>query len=339
MACPSRFEGGYTAAVWFRLLLALTTLAACSRPVAVGRTTTAEPPSPRELDARERIANRRCSGSWAYLPLVLGLGQICHNKDGEGGALAVIGSAELATGILVARHSESGLAHPGSTLPLVGYQDAWLIGVSDMLIDRDLGKGLLYAPTDTLADLVAAPFNMEVMKQPKVWGGLIAALAIGVGASLALTDSEPVSDRSRVNLFGEQVAPAVGYPAGLMAFGGLFSHVAPAEELFFRGFVQSELARNYGEMAGWAGGSLIFGAAHAPNALALPAEQRRDYLVYGLPVITTLGSYMGYLYMDAGYSLAAPTALHFWYDFLLSATFFAIDPQNSLVSASVDLKF
>lgn len=273
------------------------------------------------------------------MPLVLGLGQICHNKDVEGGALAAIGAGELATGILLAQYSDEGLEHPGSVLALAGFQDAWLIGLSDMLIDRDLSKGLLYAPTDTVSDLVLAPFNIEVMKQPKVWAGLIGVLALGVGVSLALEGGIPETDRSRVNLFGEQVSPGLGYPLGLGAFGGLFSHVAPAEEMFFRGVVQSELARNYGETTGFLGGSLIFGAVHAPNALALKGENRREYLIYGLPTITALGSYMGYLYMDSQYSLAPSTALHFWYDFLLSATFFAMDPQNSLVSASIDLKF
>ncbi len=254
--------------------------------------------------------------------------------------LAVAGAAELGTGVLVGTHHEDGFDHPGSTLPLLAFQDTWLIGIADMWIDRRLARSTLYAPTDTLADLVLAPFNYQVMKDPKVWGGLVVALAIGIGATMALEDDLPSVDLERdVDLFGKQVRPELGYPAGAAAFTGLFSHVAPAEELFFRGVLQSELARRHGETWGWLEGSLLFGASHAPNAWQLPEEQRRDYLVYGLPIITSIGAYLGYLYKESGYSLAPPTAVHFWYDFLLSATFFTIDPQNSPLSAKLGLTF
>lgn len=292
------------------------------------------------MDAGERLENKRCSGSWAYLPIVLGLGQYCHKKDQEAALLAIAGAVELTTGVLVGRHSEAGFEHPGSTLSLVAFQDTYVAGVADMHIDRSLAARRLYAPTDTISDLLLAPFNMEVMKRPKVWAGIAVALAIGIGASLALEDDIPDVDLDRdVNLGGHQVAPSVGYPIGSLAYTGLFSHVAPAEELFFRGVVQSGLARRHGETLGLVESSLIFGAIHAPNAWALPKEQRRDYLVYGLPVITAIGSYLGYLYKDSGYSLAPPTAVHFWYDFLLSTTFFIIDPQDSPLSASVRLSF
>jgi membrane protease YdiL (CAAX protease family) len=326
--------------VLIRLLICLGALSACSRPIAQARTSKIEPPSVREVDARERIENKRCSGSWAYLPLVLGLGQYCHRKDGEAAVMAIAGAVELTTGVLVGRRSEAGFDHPGSTLPLVAFQDTWVIGVADMLVDRDLARRELYAPTDTLPDMVAAPFNIEVMKDPKVWVGLAVALAVGIGASLALEGDVPeVEAGEDVNVFGRQMPPSLGYPAASLAYGALFSHVATAEELLFRGVIQSELARRHGETLGWIEGSLIFGAIHAPNAWTLPEEQRRDYLVYGLPVITAIGGYLGYLYKDSGYSLAPPAAVHFWYDFLLSATFFIIEPQDSPLSANLSLTF
>jgi membrane protease YdiL (CAAX protease family) len=294
----------------------------------------------RELDAQQRLKNRRCSGSWSYLPLVLGLGQYCHRKDQEAAVLALAGAAELATGIVVGTSTDLGFEHPGSTLPLLAFQDAWVSGVADVMIDRDLARAELYAPTDTLGDLVLAPFNVQVMKRTKVWAGLALALAVGIGASLALEDDLPKVDLgSDVNLFGRQVSPGLGYPAGSLAFTGLFSHVAPAEELLFRGVVQSEIARRHGETLGWMEGTLIFGAIHAPNAWSLPEEERRNYLIYGLPVITAIGGYLGYLYKDSGYSLAPPAAVHFWYDFLLSATFFIIEPQSSPLSANLSLTF
>lgn len=293
-----------------------------------------------EEDARERLHNRRCSANWSYLPIVLGLGQYCHRKDQDAAILALAGAAELGTGVLVGRHSDLGFEHPGSTLSFVAFQDAWVIGVADVWIDRDLARGELYAPTDSLGDLLAAPFNIEVMQQAKVLAGLAVALAVGIGASLALAGDIPEIDPGQdTNVLGRDLKPHIGYPAGSLAFAGLFSHVAPAEELLFRGVVQSELARRHGETLGWIEGSLIFGAIHAPNAWTLPPEDRRNYLLYGLPVITAIGGYLGYLYKDSGYSLAPPTAVHFWYDFLLSATFFIIDPQDSALSAKLDLRF
>lgn len=323
----------------FRLLICLSLLAGCSRPIARARTSTLEPASVHELDARDRLAKKRCSGGLAYVPLVMGLGQYCHRKDAHAAALALAGVADLATGIAVGTQTEDGFANPAAGFALVAYQDLWLAGVADMMIDRDLSKGLLYAPTDSLGDLLAAPFNLEVMKQPKVWGGILGAFAIGIGVTLALDGVPDASPTDDANLFGKNVSPVLGYPGAMAAFGGLFSHVAPAEELFFRGVVQSELARSHGEGWGWLGGSLIFGAIHAPNALALPEEDQRDYVTYAVPVITVVGSYLGYLYKSSEYSLAAPTAMHFWYNTLLSATAFALDPQNSPVSANIGMRF
>ena len=326
-------------AVLARFLVCLCALGACSRPIARARTSAIEPPSVHEIDAQDRLAKKRCSGSLAYIPLVMGLGQYCHRKDAHAAALALAGFADLATGIAVGTQSDDGFANPAAAFALVAYQDVWVAGIADMLIDRDLARGRLYAPTDNLGDLLAAPFNWEVMKQPKVWGAILGAVAIGVGVTVALDGVPDASPTDDANLFGKNVSPALGYPGAMMAFGGLFSHVAPAEELMFRGVVQSGLARNYGENVGWVGGSLIFGAIHAPNALALESDERRDYLTYALPVITVVGSYLGYLYKDSEYSLAAPTAMHFWYNTLLSATAFALDPQNSPVSANVGLRF
>lgn len=330
---------GYTHQVLLRVLLCAWVVAGCSRPLQTARTSPGEPTSARESSARSRLRARRCSGNWAFFPGVLGVGQFCHRKDPQAAVLALGGIAELATGITVGQRSELGYEHPAAALSLLAYQDLWVIGVGDVIIDRDLAGRKLYAPTDSLADLVAAPFNLEVMKRPSVWAGLLVATAIGVGASIALEGGIPDGSSSEVNVFGRSVSPLLGYSAGFGSAAALFSHVAPAEELLFRGVAQSSMARAWGETEGWLGGSLLFGAIHAPNAFVLPEEDRRDYLVYGLPVITVVGSYLGYLYKESGYSLAPPTAVHFWYDFLLTSTFFIMDPQNSPLSASVSVPF
>jgi membrane protease YdiL (CAAX protease family) len=143
----------------------------------------------------------------------------------------------------------------------------------------------------------------------------------------------------RPNVFGGTFDPWTG---GALAGGvsaTLFEHVAIGEETFFRGWVQSGLARALGEIPGWLLGSFIFGAAHSFNALVMPAADRPLYLAVYVPFITVAGSYLGFVYQRFGYSLAPSVALHFWYDLVVSAIAFALDPANNALSASVRLGF
>ena len=322
-----------------RFIAVALVVSACSRPIARGRTTAIEPAAPAEIEAAERIADRSCSPLWSLA--FPGLGQLCTKEAGEGAAMIGLGAAELGAGIYASTQvevlpDESKLEHPAVAIPLVAFQDLYVYSVSDALILRDRALRRLYTPQDSTADLVAAPFNLEVMKDPKVFGGILGALAIGVAVSFALDDVYSVDNiGDDANIFGESFDPETGYPLGAGIFGGLFTHVAMAEEAFFRGFLQSSLARSYGENGGLIGGSLIFGLAHAPNALALEGDERRDYLIYAVPVITGLGTYLSWVYKDARYSLAPTTAIHFWYDFLLSAAVFAAAPGDSPLSATL----
>jgi membrane protease YdiL (CAAX protease family) len=313
--------------------------AGCARPIATARTSRIEPLSAEEIDARVTVANASCSPQLGLL--FPGLAQLCLGKPGRGAVLASLAAVELGTAIAVGVETED-IDHPGVSLPLAAAQDLWLVGLADALVTRDLARAELYAPRDSAADLLAAPFNLEVMKRPLVWGGLALTLAAGLGVSLALADEDEIDpDRAGddPNLFGRTVDARYGYPLGFAAGAALFTHVALAEEGLFRGYLQSSLARTRGENAGWVGASLLFGAAHIPNALLLPADDRIDYLLYGVPVITAAGFAMGWLYRDSGYSLAPPVALHFWYDLLLTGALFVIDPQNSIFSANVAVPF
>jgi membrane protease YdiL (CAAX protease family) len=319
------------------VLLALAASTACVRPIATARVSRIAPLAPEESAARAAIDQASCSPQLAFL--YPGLGQLCLGQTGRGALLASLATAEMGAAIAVGVETED-IDHPGVALPLAAAQDLWLIGVADALITGDLAGAELYAPRDTPTDLLAAPFNLEVMKRPAVLVGLGLTLAVGIGVSLALDDDiDPDRAGDDPNLFGRTIDARYGYPIGFATGAALFSHVAMAEEQLFRGYFQSGLARRRGETAGWVGASLLFGAAHIPNALLLPPEDRVDYLVYGLPVITAAGFTMGWLYRDSGYSLAPSVAMHFWYDFLLTSTLFAIDPQNSIFSARIAVPF
>jgi membrane protease YdiL (CAAX protease family) len=323
--------------------LAAALAAACSRPVQTARTTLIAPPSQAEIDAGLAVDYRSCSPSLGWL--FPGLGQLCLHKPGEAAVLSSLAASEIGTAVAVGVTTDydadgdgqpDPLEHPGVSLPLSAVQDLWMLGLADVWITGALARRQLYAPPDSMTDLVAAPFNIQVLKRPAVWAGIIGALAVGLGVSLAVSDDVDTSDvGDDPNLFGETVDASYGYPLGGLAAGGLFLHVAPAEEALFRGVLQSNLSRSMGEAQGWVAASLLFGLAHVPNMYALPEEERKDYLLYGIPVITAAGFYLGWVYRSSGYTLAPSTAVHFWYDFVLTATEFVLDPQHSIFAPSM----
>lgn len=324
-------------------------LAGCFRPTKTARTTAIEPPSPAEIEAADHIANRSCSPLWSLA--FPGLGQMCTGSLGEGAAMTGLGAAEIGSSVLASTQiepaidpatgqEESPLQHPAVATPLLAFQDLYVYSVAQSMILRARATRQLYAPVDSTTDLLAAPFNLEILRRPKVFLGLAAALAVGIGISVALDDSEFNRSSGDPVVFRERFDPEVGYPLGIGIYGGLFTHVGMAEESLFRGFLQSALARKYGETGGMLLGSAFFGLAHAPNALALEtSDEKRDYLIYAVPTITALGTYLSWIYKDSGYSLAPSTAIHFWYDFLLSAAAFAINPEESPISAVYGIHF
>jgi hypothetical protein len=312
-------------------------LAACGPPLRHARLSYQAPATDREAEAAARHQRGTpCSRAWGFL--IPGMSQLCQGRTAEGSTLLALAVAEGGTAIAVGERE--GYDHPGAALPLLGLQDLWILGIFDGQRDEHLAALLPYTPQDTLAELALAPFNWQVLKRPEVWLGILATTALGVAVSL-LVDESASTDHfgDDPNIFGRTMDPAVGFPIAYGVGGALFEQVAMAEEMAFRGVVQSGAARRFGETEGWLVASILFGAAHIPNLLLIPDDQKTAYLTYGIPLITALGGYLGLTYRWSGYSLAPPVAVHFWYDFLLTATFFALDPTNSPISARVTLPF
>lgn len=200
----------------------------------------------------------------------------------------------------------------------------------DGVLESQRAARLRYVPSESLADLAAAPFSLRVLSQPEVFLGIAGTLAAGLLVGRIIDG--PYSTQNfghRPVLFGQTVNSAVGYPLAFGIGAALFEHVAIAEETAFRGVLQSSWTRSYGETRGWAYGSLAFGLVHSTNIFFMPSNQRATYLLAGVPFITMLGSYLGLVYRRSGYSLEQPVAIHFWYDFLIEAVSFVGDPRNS----------
>lgn len=171
---------------------------------------------------------------------------------------------------------------------------------------RSFNQGVTYRykmPTDSFADLSYASFNYKILKKPEVWGGLLGFVAVATGVSyLAYGDTE--AKVASVN--EETFSPLIAFPVGI------------SEEALFRGFIQSSLLESWGPATSITVSSLLFGAAHIPNALLLPEEDRNRYYSVSLPLITGFGAYFGWLTYK-NHSLKESVALHSWYDFTIFA--------------------
>ncbi len=186
---------------------------------------------------------------------------------------------------------------------LMSNSNTWFYGIyaayRDVRINNNQNGYRYQMPTDSFGDLASAPFRWNVIKKPEVWGGLIGSLAI---ASVVVYFSMP--DREATCSLEGNIFPLSAFSIGL------------GEESFFRGYLQSFLAERLSPTAAITLSSLAFGAVHIPNALYLHKEQRMNYYTFSLPLITSLGGYMGWL-THKNRSLKSSVALHAWYDFTL----------------------
>jgi len=313
----------------------------CSAPIRHARLDPAAAPSAVEIDAADRARNRSCGPTVGLLwP---GIGQACLGRPQEAAILATMAGAELGVGIaglaLIPSDNQTGelLSDSGQAVAFAGVQNLWTYSISRSALDLQLAQWKPYAPQDTLEEMVIAPFNVQVLKRPAVFGGIIGLTGTAVAINAF---SEGSTSRGRPNLFGKRLPEPVAYPLAAGLGTVLFQHVAIGEEIAFRGLLQPDLVRLTGsETNGWILSSLIFGGFHAFNALLLPGADAAGYLAYAVPYITVTGAWLGLAFRWSGYSLAPPIAIHFWYDFLLSAADFAMDPKHNVFSAKVAVPF
>ena len=191
---------------------------------------------------------------------------------------------------------------------IITAQNTWSYGIFAAYRDVRIyngQRGYQYKmPTDSIASLTSAPFQLSVLKKPEVWGGFIGAIALGIGTSYLAFPQEAAI---RTNLSSTmQISPFAALPVGV------------GEEAFFRGFLQSGLSEYFTPWGGIALSSLAFGAVHMPNAMALAPEHRWRYYTFSVPLITAFGAYFGWM-TQKNHSLQPSVALHTWYDFVIFA--------------------
>jgi len=188
---------------------------------------------------------------------------------------------------------------------LIFQQNTWFYGIYAAYRDmRAFNRQLGYhytAPNDSFYDLSMAPITLTIIKKPEVWGGVLGLLTLGLGA-IYLTHSHDVSADRNIAF---QKNPLFAFPIGI------------GEEAFFRGYLQSSLSETFTPLGGIILSTALFTAAHIPNANFFETkEQRLSYYTISLPLITTIGSYLGWLAYK-NQSLKESVAVHVWYDFVL----------------------
>jgi membrane protease YdiL (CAAX protease family) len=291
-------------------------------------------PSARELESQQRVASCPVNAG-LFVP---GLLQRCRGRKAEGAALVSLGVAEL--GAAIAGGAANGFGSSAAGIPLIALGDLWTMSVIDLALEEQRAARLSYVPQESLTELARAPFSLDVLSRPSVWAGIAGSLAAGILVSAIVDQGIDTSNAGkRPVIFGREVNSGIGYPLAAAVGAGLFEHVAVAEEMAFRGAVQSSWARSVGETRAWIYASLVFGAVHGSNVLFIDRSQRLTYLAIGVPFITLLGGYLGLAYRWNGYSLAPSVAIHFWYDFLVEAFAFIADPKNSPLAVSWGMPF
>lgn len=311
---------------------------ATAAPLPEVRRDEAQAPTPREQDAGARLADPACGLGlgWAWP----GVGRFCSRRPAEGAALGVIGAVDLAGGIALVPASAAPGVGGAPGLPWVGLQNVYMLGLALDSFDVRLAEQKLYTPSETLGELVRAPFRPVVLAKPGVWLGGGALIGGAIAVTLATSsDLTLFPAGARPNVFGASLPAAAGYPAGAVADMVVFEHVALGEEAVFRGVIQSGLSRVLDPTAGWVLASLAFGLAHVPNLLAVPAEDRLSYLAFSVPYITAAGFTLGALYQGYGFHLSHSVAVHFWYDVVVGGIAFAADPEHGPFSLTVAAPF
>src|SRR5207237_3623929 len=113
-------------------------------------------------------------------------------------------------------------------------------------------------------------FSGQVLSRTSVWAGVAGSLAAGILESAVVDRGIDTRNAGkRPVIFSREMNTAPGYLLAGAIGAGLLERVALAEEMAFRGVLQSSWAGSLDETRGWAYASLLFGAVHGSHVLVL----------------------------------------------------------------------
>ena len=155
------------------------------------------------------------------------------------------------------------------------------------------------APRESLGDLAKAPFSFRYLSR------LTTFVPIAVQAAAIYTYNHDSKARNNKEPYGIYRARDVS-ERDLHVFNLAANEMtAVGEEAFFRGFLNNEFSNRYGNIAGLAISSGIFGLAHTGQGQTANALQA-----------TGAGFYLGWLHQRNGFEAGEGVAVHYWFNVL-----------------------
>jgi membrane protease YdiL (CAAX protease family) len=269
--------------------------------------------------------------AWSLIP---GAGHVYLGDTGTGLAYAGLTAAFLAGAVEVDRRNDDLGRDDEVNVPLLLADKVWEYSIfttarSALAADGVDLRARRFDDTPT-RELLAAPFGRQALR-PEVWGAALLGVAVGAVAANH-RDGGRLVDVERVRMLGANYdRDDATWLYGGSAFGVSLG-AATAEEGIFRGLIQPLVQAEGGEEKGrW----VVAGAFGAAHLVGLDG----DWNVGGALFATAAGGYLGWLYDRDGARLAGPVAAHFWYDFALLATIWALEPDETPFGFGVEFGF
>ena len=269
---------------------------------------------------------------WSLLP---GGGHFYLGDPVTGLTYATLTGAFLLTGAEVQRRNdELGRDDEVNVAAIIG-EKVWEYSIFTTFRESARHAGLdlrAHGFDDTpTSSLLLAPFTPSQFLRPQVFGAALLGIA---GAAIAAEerDGGRLNDVERARMFGGEFdRDNATNLYGLSALG-VSMGAGMAEEGLFRGVLQPILQERWGRSAGLWAASGIFGAAHIVGVDGEPN-------IGGALFATAAGAYFGWMYNEDGNRLAGPIAAHFWYDFMVFAASWALEPDDTPFGFDVEFEF
>jgi len=182
----------------------------------------------------------------------------------------------------------------------------------------------------SVGNLLLSPFRKENYSDSMVI--LAGMLGIAAAAYDSRNSKNNFNDISRIGILGSDANQEWGSALyGIDAFGVSLA-AGVSEEAMWRGLIQNEMELTLGKRWGLYTTAGIFGAAHIVDLDGQINAGR-------VAIATAGGLYLGYLYQKNEHSLGKPIAAHFWYNFAVMMTSFALDPEDNPLGVKVSFGF